>query len=189
MYQWRCMDALCHIRASAYNSNRKLNEMFEHSIRPSGAFPISNSSVRTGRNQRRRGKKKVRYWKENKVCTSLMTVSIERRSARLWSSQSLHASAYCEFIKFLPQKRNSWEVLLDNKLPLKDLIAAHLEPLTHSSSTILSTWQEWKNARRSSPFNYSITRMETVITWKPRTSPRRRRVWSALRWWRVRANW
>ena len=46
-----------------------------------------------------------------------------------------------------------------------------------------------KNARRSSPFNYSITRMETVITWKPRTSPRRRRVWSALRWWRVGANW
>lgn len=63
-------------------------------------------------------------------------------------------------------------MLLDNKLSLKGLIAAHLEPLTHSSSAILSTEQEGKKTHGSIPFNCSITQMETVITWKLCTSLR-----------------
>jgi len=81
---------------------------------------------------------------------------------------------------------NDWtgvaeKCLLDNKRSLKNLIAAHLEPLTHSSSTILSAWaggwkKERKNTHGNIPFNYSTTQMETVITWRRRSSPRRRRV-------------
>lgn len=37
------------------------------------------------------------------------------------------------------EKLNGWEVMSDNKLPLKEHIVVHLEPLTHSSNAILST--------------------------------------------------
>lgn len=93
-------------------------------------------------------------------------------------------------MKFFPQKRNSWEVLLDNKLPLKDLIAAHLEPLTHSSSTILSTWQEWKKTHTEVAYlTTQSPEWRLLLPGSLAHHRRRRRVWSALRWWRVGANW
>lgn len=49
------------------------------------------------------------------------------------------------------QPPNGWEVLLDNKLSPMDLIAAHLEPLTCSSSILLSSSQENKNHALKSP--------------------------------------
>lgn len=90
-------------------------------------------------------------------------MSVRRQKAQFWSSQILHAATYCEF-------QNSWEVLLDNKLSLKDHIAAHLEPLTCSSSTTLR--RRRKKTHGSILFNYSITQMETVITWELCTSLR-----------------
>ena len=131
-------------RCKRLQQHPKLNEMFEHSIRPSGALPISNTFVSAGRKHRGKKKQNIRLWKENKACTSLNQFNHEHEEVKCSASSSeiLHVSADCEFAKLYTQKwqeQNSWEVLLDNKLSLKDLIAAHLEPLTHSSSTILHT--------------------------------------------------
>lgn len=80
-------------------------------------------------------------------------MSMKRRNAQLCTSQILHVCPYCEFLNYNLkwQKQNGWEVLLDNKLFPQDLIAAHLEPLTRSSSSLLSTSQEDKNHTQKNP--------------------------------------
>lgn len=148
---------------------RCLNAVLDHLV----LFPFLTPLSEQEGSKEEEKKKNIHYWKENKVCTSLMTVSIERQSARLWSSKSLHSPRILWVYEVLPSEAEQLRSAVGQQAPPE---GPH-RGTSGASHTLIKYHSEYlagvkKNAHRSSLFNYSITRMETVITWKPRTSPK-----------------
>lgn len=142
-YVTKCWDALCYKGANIHN---KQNEVFEHSIKPSGTVPASNVPCQ---NKKEAKKKKYISLRGKKKQKTSHYINEEAECTALHFSGTSHPSILCcsESQTENWQRQNVWEVLLDNQLIPEDLIAAHLEPLTRSSSTS----QEDKNHAHKYP--------------------------------------